>query len=131
MKKLILFFVFVISLGFTKTNAQNLKNDPEFFKTSTYIYTALGNFDEVYKAEDRDKVRTDKLPLLKRNIEKINVSYNLIKNKYTTDSDFKQFDLWVKGINTYYKMLQEDDETWMLGFSLTKLDILEFYNLKY
>lgn len=131
MKKLILFFVFVISLGFTKTNAQILKNDPEFFNTSTYIYTALGNFDEVYKADDRETVKTEKLPLLKRNIEKINATYDLIKNKYTTDTDFKQFDLWVKGINTYYKMLQEDDEAWMLGFFLTKLDILEFYNLKY
>ena len=128
MKKLILFFVFVVSLGITKTNAQNLKNDTEFFKTSTYIYTALGNFDEVYKSEDREMVRTEKLPLLMKNIERINFSYDLIKNKYSTDRDFKQFDLWVKGINTYYKMLQEQNETWMLGFSLTKMDVLEFFN---
>ncbi len=128
MKKTIL-LILILSVSFiTKVNSQNLKKDCEFYKVTTYLLTAISSLDDV-KNDNLEKGKA--LPIIKANITKIDNAYNLIKEQYKNDVDFKEFELWVKGISVSYNKLKEDDAMWQMSYYLIKLNVIDFVNQKY
>ena len=127
MKKLIL-LVLLCTLGTTiKTNAQNLKKKVEFFKATTHILVAFDSFADVNKG---DKAKNEAFPLIEKNLNSIESSYNKLKSTFENDTDFKTFELWVQVVQRCYTLLKDDDPSYYLGVYMTRLDINDFVNLK-
>lgn len=124
MKKLFLLILLATVGVFSKVQAQNLKNDCDFFKSTTFTYHALSLFDEAKKNE---KVT----PQLKKDVDKINAIHKDLKTKYPNDVDLKTYTMWVEVVNKSYSLLKEGDATWQFAYSLLKLDLEEFINEKY
>lgn len=124
MKKLLLLALLITVGVFSKVQAQSLKNDCDFFKSTTLTYHALNLFDEAKKSGKAT-------PQLKKDVDKINVVYKTLEAKYPNDTEFKTYTMWVEVINKSYSLLKEGDSTWQLAYSLLKLDLEEFINEKY
>ena len=122
---------------FAKASAQNLKNDCEFYKTTTYLLSSLYIIDEVLKSDDKETDLAKSLPILEKNKIKVEKSFNILKLKYSKDIDFKPFENWILFNRTAGKMLKESQEsqeknsTFTLGLYLINLDLNDFLNIKY
>lgn len=126
MKKIFLLTLLIAVSVFSKLQAQNLKNDCEFFKSTTLIYHAVSLFDEANNGETADI-----LPSLKIDINKIDAMYKSLIVKYPNDKDLKIFTMWVDVTKKSYHLLREDDSTWQLAYSLLKIDLKDFVNENY
>lgn len=124
MKKLFLLALLITVGVFSKAQAQSLKNDCDFLKSTTLTYHALSLFDEAKKSGKAT-------PQLKKDVDKINVIHKDLKAKYPNDEDLKVFTMWVEVVNKSYSLLKEGDSTWQFAYSLLKLDLEEFINEKY
>lgn len=131
MKNKILISVVLFSAFFFKMNGQNLKNDVVFFKSTTFVYSSLNSFEEIYNADDQKTVKKEMLPILQKNVSKLSSLYEEVKQKYSNDTDFKEFELWIQAISQSYEYLKNNDDTWMLGFTLIKMNVNDFVNSKY
>ncbi len=129
-RKILILLVFVV-VSFTKLNAQNLKNDNQFLKSTALMYATIDLFNNVYKSDDRNDAKNDNISLIQTNTNKISTFYNLLKVNFDNDIDFKEYELWVQTITKSTEMLKNDDDTWMLGFTLIKMNINDFVNSKY
>lgn len=137
MKKTI-FFVLIFSVSLlTKVNAQNLKNDCEFYKSTTYLLSSLHTIDGVVKSNYSETDLTKALPILEKNKSKIEKSFSILKLKYSKDKDFKTYENWILFNRNVAKMLQENQESqeknanFTLGLYLINLDINDFLDKKY
>ena len=126
MKKLCLLSLLICVGVFSKMQAQNLKNDCEFLKSTTLIYHAISLFDEA-----KDGETADILSSLKKDVDKINAIHKSLSAKYPNDKDLKVFTMWVDVTQKSYSLLKEDDNTWQLAYSLLKLDLKDFINESY
>lgn len=127
MKRVILLVLLCTIGAAIKTNAQNLKKDAEFFKATTHILVAFDSFDAVNKG---DKTKNEALPLIEKNLNSVENSYNKLKSNFGSDADFKTFELWVQGTKKLLDLMKENDQSYVLGVYLTRLDINDFINLK-
>ncbi len=84
MKKTSLILILAVVL-FAKASAQNLKNDCEFYKTTTYILSSLHTIDEVLKSDDKETDLAKSLPILEKNKVKVEKSFNILKLKYSKE----------------------------------------------
>lgn len=116
MKKLFLLALLITVGIFSKAQAQSLKNDCDFFKSTTYTYHALSLFDEA-KKDGKATLQ------LKKDVDKINTVYKILNAKYPNDVDLKTYTMWVEVVNKSYSLLKEGDSTWQLAYSLLKLDL--------
>ena len=125
-------FILILSvLAFTKASAQNLKNDCEFYKTTTYLLSSLHTIDEVLKSNDKETDLAKAMPSLKLNNAKIQKSFNILKLKYSKDKDFVEFENWCLFSNKTGTMLKENDKMLDLGLYLVQDGIINFLNTKY
>lgn len=130
MKKIVFILIFSVVL-FAKASAQNLKNDCEFYKTTTYLLSSLYTVDEVLKSNDKETDLAKAMPSLKLNNAKIQKYYNLLKLKYSKDKDFVEFENWCLFSNKTATMLKENDKMLDLGLYLVQDGIINFLNTKY
>ena len=119
------------ALVFTKASAQSLKNDCEFYKTTTYLLSSLHTIDEVLKSNDKETDLAKGMPSLKLNNAKIQKSFNILKLKYPKDKDFVEFENWCLFSNKTNTMLKENDKMLDLGLYLVQDGIINFLNTKY
>jgi len=131
MKRNLLILTIFIIASFSKLNAQNLKNDNQFLKSTALMYATIDLFNNVYKSDDRNDAKNENISLIQTNTNKISNFYNSLKVNFTNDTDFKEYELWVQTITKSTEMLKNDDDTWMLGFTLIKMNINDFVNSKY
>ena len=125
-------FILILSvLAFTKASAQNLKNDCEFYKTTTYLLSSLHTIDEVLKSNDKETDLAKAMPSLKLNNAKIQKSFTILKLKYSKDKDFVEFENWCLFSNKTGTMLKENDKMLDLGLYLVQDGIINFLNTKY
>lgn len=131
MKRNLLFSTILVIASFISVNAQQLKNDVNFLKSTTLIYSTLNVFDEVYRADNRDETKKNNFTQIATNTEKIKEYFKKLKVDFANDTDFKEYELLVQTITKSTEMLKNDDDTWMLGFTLIKMNINDFVNSKY
>lgn len=127
MKKSIFLIPLFTILLCVNVNAQNLKKEREFFKATTYLLVTFDLFDSVNK---QDISKQEASSLIEKNLVSINNSYNVLKPSFENDIDFKNFELWVQGVNRYLDLMKEDDPSYVLGVYLMRLDINDFINIK-
>ncbi|OWP85000.1 hypothetical protein BWK59_02540 [Flavobacterium davisii] len=130
MKKISLILILSVML-FAKASAQNLKNDCEFYKTTTYLLSSLQTVDSVLKSDNKSTDLTKEIPSLKANNSRIQKSYNILKLKYAKDKDFVEFENWCLFSNKIEAMLNKNDQTLEFGLYLVKDGIVYFLNTKY
>ncbi|WP_159800378.1 hypothetical protein [Flavobacterium sp. MK4S-17] len=128
--KNLLYFLLLFAAVSTRVSGQNLKNDCEFFKSATYLYSSINLFDEVLNSDEPDAA-SKLLSQLKTKIDKLKVSHQKVKAGFSKDTDFKQYDSWVQVILKSYEMLKAEVDTWQLGYTLIKSDIADFLKTKY
>jgi hypothetical protein len=135
-KTIFLVLIFSVSL-LTKVNSQNLKNDCEFYKSTTYLLSSLHTIDGVVKSKYNETDLKNALLLLEKNKSKIEKSFNILKLKYSKDKDFTTYENWILFNRNISKMLQESQESqeknssFTLGLYLINLDINDFLDKKY
>ena len=136
MKKISFILIFSVVL-FAKASAQNLKNDIDFYKTTTYLLSSLHTIDGVVKSKYNETDLKNALPILEKNKSKIEKSFNILKLKYSKDKDFTTYENWILFNRNISKMLQESQESqeknssFTLGLYLINLDINDFTDKKY
>lgn len=131
MKKNIL-LILALSLMFSsKSIAQNLKNDCEFYKSTSFILTSINAIDEVLNSNDKNTDLKKLIPILETNNTKIEKSYQILKSKFSSDTDFVVYENWYLLIKKSIKMLKEDDPIFELGLQLVKDDLKDFFTTKY
>lgn len=131
MKKNIL-LILALSLMFSsKSIAQNLKNDCEFYKSTSFILTSINAIDEVLNSNDKNTDLKKLIPILETNNTKIEKSYQILKSKFSSDTDFVVYENWYLLIKKSIKMLKENDPIFELGLQLVKDDLKDFFTTKY
>ncbi len=131
MKKNIL-LILALSLMFSsKSIAQNLKNDCEFYKSTSFILTSINAIDEVLNSNDKNTDLKKLIPILETNNTKIEKSYQILKSKFSSDTDFVVYENWCLLIKKSSKMLKENDPIFELGLQLVKDDLKDFFTTKY
>jgi predicted nucleotidyltransferase len=131
MKKNIL-LILALSLMFSsKSIAQNLKNDCEFYKSTSFILTSINAIDEVLNSNDKNTDLKKLIPILETNNTKIEKSYQILKSKFSSDTDFVVYENWYLLIKKSSKMLKENDPIFELGLQLVKDDLKDFFTTKY
>lgn len=121
-------FICLFALIFSFSNAQELKNTGEFYKTTTNILTAINTFDEVNNGGLEKKTA---ILRIEKNLNAIKPNYDLAKEKFPNDEDFKEYELWVLTIRKSLEMLKDNDPTFAFGCSLIKMNMFDFMNSKY
>ncbi len=130
MKKISLILILSVVL-FAKASAQNLKNDCEFFKSTSFILTSINAIDEVLNSNNKNTDLKKLIPILETNNTKIEKSYQILKLKYSNDIDFVAYENWCLLIKKSSKMLKESDPIFELGLELIKVDLKDFFIKKY
>lgn len=120
---LIMSFVFVVNI-----KAQELKNTKEFYKTTTNLLTAINSFESLNEGNlDNEKG----VKIIEKNLNNIKSVFDLVKEKYSKDEDFKEYELWVLTINKSLELFKENEPSYSLACSLIKMNIYDFVNGKY
>lgn len=131
MKKNILLLLALSLMFSSKSIAQNLKNDCEFYKSTSFILTSINAIDEVLNSNDKNTDLKKLIPTLEINNAKIEKSYQILKSKYSSDTDFVVYENWCLLIKKSSKMLKENDPIFELGLQLVKDDLKDFFIAKY
>jgi hypothetical protein len=125
LKKIIFVVGFLVSID---VSSQNLKQDCNFIRSTTYLLSTVSYLDD-FMHEQVSKEEALKAVIL--NLRLINkISTNLEFN-HSEDEDYKTYRGWVDGISKSIEFLKENNDSWMLMSSLIKLDINDFLIKKY
>ncbi len=123
------FFLFLITLGSSNiVSSQDLMSNPDFLKANLYMQNTVILFDEVYNAPNQNEEGKSKLDLLQANIEKAQNHYMQVKRTNPEGEIFKTFEQNIQVLEKSKELLEENDESWALAYSLVKLNLQDFVN---
>lgn len=126
---LILAFVFFTTI--INLNAQNLKEDCSFLKTTTLSFAVINSFKQIERTDLNKDELAHQITLIENNIKEIEMLSNKLFLDYKGDEDIEEFKSWVLSLKKSLEFLKNDKSEWNLLYNLLEMNMMEFVNSKY
>ncbi|GLB52772.1 hypothetical protein NBRC110019_18120 [Neptunitalea chrysea] len=123
MNRIIYTSVILLLLVSTKAFSQNLNEEKDFYKATSYLLITVNSFERINNGTSTAK---ELLPTIENNVNTITIAFDGLKVKHKQDPNFKEFKTWVEGIRKSYELLKENDPVYYFGASLIKMNIIDF-----
>ncbi len=132
MKKVVVSIFLMASMVSVNSFAQSSssKNNPiysdvNFLKANLHLFSIVVALDEVQNASNQENEKKRVLPVVKSSIDETKRLYNLVKSKSYSESEMKAFEQHVLVIERTLEMLKSKDPSWVLAYTLVKMNLTE------
>lgn len=125
MKKLTL-ILFLTLISSSSLFSQEITEDVEFLKANLFLQNAVITYEEIYNNQNEDFRK--KIEDIKSNINLANKHYFNLKHKNYENEIFATFVDNLQVLEKCIELLESNDPTWTLGYTLAKLNLQDFVN---